>query len=388
MNLDGWAMRPGSLASVIARAGEGAEAVLCEGVMGLFDGAPVLDEHGLAAGSTAQLAALTGWPVVLVVDCRGMGASVAALAQGFARFHPAVTLAGVILNNVASPRHESLLAAACARAGLPLCGALRRDEALARPSRHLGLVQAAEDASLEQFLEAAAALVAQQVDSEALLADTRPTRLPAPVAVSPPLAPLGQRIAVAADVAFAFAYPLVLDGWRRAGAEIVSFSPLADEAPDPAATAVYLPGGYPELHAGRLAGAMRFLNGLRAAAARGAVVYGECGGYMVLGRGLEDAEGRRHGLAGLLPLESSFRTPQRHLGYRRAALVAPGPLGPAGAAFRGHEFHYARVVGEEGPATSALFRASAAGGEDCGLAGQREGSVMGSFLHLIDRESD
>jgi len=162
---------------------------------------------------------------------------------------------------------------------------------------------------------------------------------------------------------------------------------LADEAPDSAADAVYLPGGYPELHAGRLAASSRFLDGLRAAAARGAVVYGECGGYMVLGQGLEDAEGMRHAMAGLLPLESSFKTPQRHLGYRRGVTRAPGPLGPAGTAYRGHEFHYACVLGTEGPAETALFEAAPAAGGASLTLGQRRGSVFGSFLHLIDREA-
>ena len=387
LNLDGWAMRPETLAAALAEAAEGAELILGEGVMGLFDGAPARDALGLAAGSTAQLAALTGWPVVLVVDCQGMGASVAALARGFAGFHAEVTLAGVLLNNVASPRHESLLRAACADAGFTVFGALRRDPGLARPSRHLGLVQAAEDDHLEAFLEAAAAAVAAQVDVTALLAAARPAGLPGSAAPAAPLPPLGQRIAVAEDVAFAFAYPLVLQGWRRAGAEVVAFSPLADQAPDPAATAIYLPGGYPELETGRLAAASRFLDGLRAAAADGVTIYGECGGYMVLGQGLEDAEGARHAMAGLLPLESSFKTPQRHLGYRRAELLASGLLGTAGAAFRGHEFHYARVLGSEGPAATALFRAASAGGDDLGPVGQHNGRVFGSFVHLIDREA-
>jgi cobyrinic acid a,c-diamide synthase len=248
------------------------------------------------------------------------------------------------------------------------------------------LVQALEDAGLEAFLDAAAAAIGAQLEVEALRRAARPGRLAAGRS-GPTAPPLGQRIAVARDVAFAFAYPLLLEGWRRAGAEVVFFSPLADEAPDPAATAVYLPGGYPELHAGRLAGNARFLAGLRAAAARGAVVYGECGGYMVLGQGLEDAVGRRHAMAGLLSLESSMRAPERHLGYRRAELLAPGPLGPAGAAYRAHEFHYARVLGPEGFDGTALFRVSAAAGDAGGLSGQRRGSVMGSFLHLIDSEA-
>jgi len=388
LNLDAWAMRPATLADAVAQAAAGAEMILGEGVMGLFDGAAEADGQGLPAGSTAQLAALTGWPVVLVVDCKGMGASVAALARGFAGFHPSVTLAGVILNNVASPRHEGLLRQACAAAGLRVFGALHRDPALARPSRHLGLVQAGEDDGLERFLDAAAATVAAQVDVEALCAAASPASLAGAGPASPdlPLPPLAQHIAVASDVAFAFVYPHVLEAWRRAGAEISLFSPLADEAPPNSAAAVYLPGGYPELHAGQLAANVGFLDGLRAAAARGAAVYGECGGYMVLGQGLEDAEGNRHAMAGLLPLESSFARPQRHLGYRRAEVLSDGPLGAKGTAYRAHEFHYARVLGSEGAAESALMRVSGAAGEAPGLAGQQRGRVAGSFLHLIDGE--
>ncbi|MCH8808664.1 MAG: hypothetical protein IH993_02345 [Proteobacteria bacterium] len=205
----------------------------------------------------------------------------------------------------------------------------------------------------------------------------------APVLPPPVLPPLGQRIAVARDTAFAFAYPFVLDGWRAAGAEITTFSPLDDEAPDPAADAVYLPGGYPELHAGRLAANSRFLEGLRGAAGRGAAIYGECGGYMVLGRGLVDAEGRRHALAGLLPVETSFVQPKMTLGYREAELVADGPLGPAGARYRGHEFHFASPLGTQGAAP--LFRCRDALGAARGDPGGRIGTVMGSFLHLVDR---
>ncbi|MEO3431037.1 cobyrinate a,c-diamide synthase [Pelagibius sp. CAU 1746] len=386
INLDSWAMRPETLAAAVARAGAGAELLIGEGVMGLFDGAPLSGPLGLAAGSTAEVAALTGWPVVLAVDCKGMGASVAALVAGFAGFHPAVPLAGVILNNVAGARHETLLRAACEGAGIKVFGALGRDAALARPSRHLGLVQAGEDKALEDFLEAAAAAVAAGVDVAALGAAARPAKIAAAArdGFVPPVPPLGQRIAVARDLAFSFAYPLLLDAWRHAGAEVSFFSPLADEAPPAAADAVYLPGGYPELHAGRLAGNDGFLAGLRAAAARAAAVYGECGGYMVLGQGLEDTDGQRHAMAGLLPLESSFMVPERHLGYRRATLLAAGPLGRADAAFRAHEFHYARVLGAEGPAETALFEVRTAEGGGAVRVGQRRGPIFGSFLHLID----
>ena len=157
---------------------------------------------------------------------------------------------------------------------------------------------------------------------------------------------------------------------------------LADEAPDGAADAVYLPGGYPELHAGRLAGNGAFLDGLRVAAARGGVIYGECGGYMVLGEGLVDGDGRRHGMAGLVPLETSFAERRLHLGYRQARLTSDGPLGRGGAEYRGHEFHYASILREH--AADPLFLCRDARDDDLGPAGSRCGSVMGSFVHLVD----
>ncbi len=380
LNLDAWAMRPETLAALAARAGVGAELIIGEGVMGLFDGASD------GSGSTAEVALLTGWPVVLVVDAKGMAASAAALVHGFTDYRPDLPVAGVIFNRVGGARHAALLAEACAPLGLPVLGALPQAPELSLPDRHLGLVQAAEHPELDAFLTRAAGFANRHLDIEALIASAKPCRL-TPETFAPVLPPLGQRIAVARDTAFAFTYPFVLDGWRAAGAEITTFSPLDDEAPDPAADAVYLPGGYPELHAGRLAANAFFLEGLRAAAARGAVIYGECGGYMTLGRGLVDAQGQRHALAGLLAVETSFAEPGLNLGYREAELIAAGPLGPAGARFRGHEFHYASLVagaggGEEGEAP--LFRCCDARGAETGTLGGRAGTVMGSFLHLVD----
>ena len=380
-NLDTWAMRPGTLAAVLSRAAEGAELILGEGVMGLFDGA---GPEGL--GSTAALAAATGWPVVLVVEARGMGASAAALVEGFLHHKPvsgqAPEIAGVVFNRTGGPGHADLLRAACAHLPVPVLGCLRRREELVLPERHLGLVQAGEHGDLESVLEAAAAAVAEDLDLEALSKLARPA-LPPPAEAEPLLPPLGQRIAVARDRAFAFAYPALLEAWRAAGAELAFFSPLDDEVPDPAADAVYLPGGYPELHAGRLAGNRSFLAGLRAAAARGALLYGECGGFMVLGLALTDAEGQDHPMAGLLPVSTSFHQPRLSLGYREVVLLEAGPLGAAGVRFRGHEFHYARLSGGEG--SPALFRGQDALGRDLGPRGCRAGTVCGSFVHLIDR---
>ena len=379
LNLDPWAMRPETLAGTVAAVEAGAELVICEGVMGLFDGIGAAGD-----GSTATRAELTGGPVVVVLDVRGQSATAAAVLAGLARHRPGLRVAGVILNRVGSPLHGETIAEACRRA-LPevaVLGAISRSVGLERPERHLGLVQAREQADLIAFLDRAADAVAGAIDLRALIQLARHAMLGAAPPPSP-LAPLGQRIAVADDLAFAFAYPAMLDGWRRAGAEVIPFSPLAGEAPSGDADAVFLPGGYPELHAGRLAAAGGWRDGLAAAAARGAAIYGECGGYMALGRGLVDAAGARHPMAGLLRVETSFAKRKLHLGYRRIRAREATPLGPAGARFRGHEFHYATVA-DEAPGT-ALFDAQDAIGRAIGPAGRREGTVFGSFLHLIDR---
>lgn len=377
VNLDPWAMRPATLTALAAGLAENAELILGEGVMGLFDGTPEGD------GSTAELAALTGWPVVLVVDVAAQAASAAAVVRGFATHRPDIALAGVVFNRVGGPSHAATLRRACAPLeGVRVLGLVPRDSRLNLPERHLGLVQAGEHAGLKRFVDGAAEVVAGSVDLDALAALARPSvlgRSPEPLA---PLPALGSHIAIARDQAFAFCYPATAEGWRAGGAELSFFSPLADEAPEAGADAVYLPGGYPELHAGRLAANHRFLEGLRAAVGRGAAVYGECGGYMVLGEGLVDAGGRRHPMAGLLALETSFAERRLHLGYRRLRLNAHVPLGPKGGAFRGHEFHYASVLRE---GATPLFDCRDAAGATLGSAGSLQGRVMGSFMHLIDR---
>lgn len=381
VNLDSWAMRPETLSAALSP--EPALTIV-EGVMGLFDGAHLgSNSDPLADGSTASLARITGWPVLLVVDAGKQAQSIAALTDGFARFDPDVCLAGVILNKVGSEKHEAMLRQALTAAGHPVLGTVRSDKQIARPSRHLGLVQAGEHPDLEDFLEAAADRMSEGLDLDAIMAAASPgTTAPRRGRASPSLPPLGQKIAVARDAAFAFTYPHILDGWSRAGAELSFFSPLADEAPAYNADAVYLPGGYPELHAGQLAGAARFLSGLRAAASGGGKIYGECGGYMTLGAVLTDADGIAHRMAGLLPHETSFAEPKRHLGYRIASMLADTPLGPAGSLWSGHEFHYAATVGTTGAAP--LFRISDASGSDLGEIGARIGTVFGSFMHLID----
>ena len=379
-NLDSWAMRPQLLALAIERCAEHADHLIVEGVMGLFDGAAD------GRGSSADLARLTGWPVILVVDAQGMAASAAALVHGFASFQPDVQLAGVIFNRCGSHAHGQLLRAACAPLNIPVLGCLTRNPQLTLPERHLGLVQAQEHPHLEHFLQQASQWLAEHIDIDKLLQLACGHSLLTVCADGYAIPPLGQRIAIAQDAAFAFCYPLVLDGWQKSGATLSLFSPLADQAPDGSADAVYLPGGYPELYAGQLAANRQFLNGLHQSAQRHSVIFGECGGYMVLGQRLIDAQGQSHTMAGLLPSETSFAQRSLHLGYRQLTLLADNPLGLRGQVFRGHEFHFATLLsGEE---QQPLFQAQDAQGRTLGSMGVRRGSVMGSFAHLIDQVSD
>ncbi|MBJ6125360.1 cobyrinate a,c-diamide synthase [Microvirga splendida] len=377
-NLDSFAMGGPLLGSIASQAAGNADLVIAEGSMGLFDG--IRQEIG-RTGASADIAALLGWPVILVLDVSGHAQSAAAVALGCARFDPRLTIAGVVLNKVASERHRRLVEDGMARIGLPVLGALMRNADLALPERHLGLVQAGETEELDARLKRLADAVEGAVDLDRLASLARPTQLGSPSDVIP-LPPPGQRIALASDQAFSFVYPHVLVGWRKAGAEIVPFSPLADEAPRPDCDACWLPGGYPELHAGRIANASLFIDGLRSFAAR-QPVHGECGGYMVLGESLEDGDGHAHAMAGLLPVETSYAKRRMHLGYRVADLLHDGVLGSAGARLVGHEFHYASVTRCDTSAEAAFARIADAEGNDLGHAGHRRGLVTGSFFHTI-----
>lgn len=374
-NLDPWAMRPATRAGLIAELGRDAALVLCEGVMGLYDG---IDAAGTA--STAALAAETGWPVLLVVDARGLAASFGPLVAGFKHAAKGFDVVGAIANRVGSASHLALLRDALKHhcPSVAFLGGVKRQADLVVPERHLGLIPAGERTDLEPFLERAAEACAAGLDLDAIAALARPSHL-APAAPPTPIPPLGQHIAIAKDAAFVFAYPTLLDAWRRQGASLSFFSPLADEAPDANADAVFLPGGYPELHAGKLAAAARFKTALRGF--RG-FVYGECGGYMTLGRSLEDAAGIRHAMLDLLPIDTSFAKRKLYLGYRAMRLRTPTPLGAIGTVFRGHEFHYSSVSGEN--RADALFETCDARGHALDSGGSRRDNFAGSFFHLID----
>ena len=377
VNLDSWAMRPDQLDGVAAVA-SGDGLFVIESSMGLFDG--IAGSPG-RTGAAADLAARFALPVVLVLDVSGQSQSAAATARGFATHDPSVRIAGVILNQVASPRHHEGVAAAMASLGLPILGSVPRDAALGLPERHLGLIQAGEHADLVARLARLADMAEAHLDLDGILALAAPFA-PGPRAAAT-LPPPGQRIALAQDQAFTFIYPHLLQGWRAAGAEIVAFSPLAAEGPDPSCDVCWLPGGYPELHAGRLAAVTGLWTGLASFAAT-RPVHGECGGYMVLGRALEDADGVTHPMAGLLGHVTSFAKRRMNLGYRRATLCADSTIGPAGSVLRGHEFHYARVTepGQDAP----LATLTDGIGRSIGPSGGRRGLVTGAFFHAIAQD--
>jgi cobyrinic acid a,c-diamide synthase len=375
-NLDSWAQSRARFGTLL-EIGADADIAIAEGVMGLFDG--VVSSGAWGNGSTADIADATGWPVVLVLDVSGQAQSAAAVALGFARYRENVTIAGVILNKVASERHATLVRDGFARIGIDVFGAVKRDSTLTMPERHLGLVQAQEDPALLTRLATLADLVERDIDLAVLEAAARPARRQ-PHTTTSHMPPPGQRIALARDVAFSFVYPHLLAGWRAAGAEIVAFSPLADEPPDPSCDVTWLPGGYPELHAGKLAAASRFADGLRSFA-QTRPVHGECGGYMTLGAGLIDTAGKRHAMVGLLGLETDFAERRLHLGYRIATLLAPIPGHAAGSVLRGHEFHYARVATQPDQPLAEIRDAT---GMATAETGSRRGHVTGSFFHMVD----
>jgi cobyrinic acid a,c-diamide synthase len=386
VNLDTWAMPAGMIAGLAAQA-KGADLVLAEGAMGLFDGVALPGACG--NGASASLAAMMGWPVVLVIDAAGQAQTAAAVAQGLARFRPDVRVAGVVLNRIASPRHAALVQAGMDEAGIKVFGALPKQASISVPERHLGLVQAEENAGLETVLAEVGALVAAHVDLDGLLAVADVMAAPARLVTgrngnAPQPPPPGQRIALARDAAFSFIYPHLLAAWRAAGAEILPFSPLADQAPDATADCCWLPGGYPELHAGALAAATRFQAGLQRFA-DSQPVHGECGGYMAMGQALIDKDGVAHPMAGLLGLVTSYAARKMHLGYRQAQLQTAIPGVAAGKALRGHEFHYSTIVSQPDAPLAVVTDATGAAVPETGSYRLQPGGgrSTGTYFHMI-----
>ena len=345
--------------------------------MGLFDGVPA--ESG-RSGASADVAAALGMPVLLVLDVSGQAQSAAAVVKGCATYDPRLSVAGVIVNRVGSERHRRLVVEAIEAMGIPVLGALPRNDKVALPERHLGLVQAGETEALEARLDAIADFVETHVDCGRVLALAGELDVASPPAPQPRFGRRDSGSRSLATPRFPSSTLIFCTAGGRRGPRSSRSRRSPTSRRRPIATSAWLPGGYPELHAGRLAAAARFREGLsRFAETR--PVHGECGGYMALGESLIDAAGVAHPMAGLLGVETSFANRRMTLGYREACIAADCALGTRGMVLRGHEFHYATIVATGSDDPFAHVR-DVYGSADA-PAGSRRGRVTGSFFHVI-----
>ena len=384
-NLDGWMCGREAVLASVGRHARGADLAVVEGVMGCFDGIDGTGEEG----STAEIAKWLHAPVVLVVDAWASARSAAAVVRGFEGFDPALSVAGVIVNRVGGEGHGRMvldaIAATCRATPL---GAIARDETLALPERHLGLVTAAEGVLDREKLRRLGDAVDRSVDLNRLLSLATPLRIGSGGGRLPgecrteqreatPSRPV--RIGVARDVAFQFYYAENLDLLREAGAELHFWSPLGDhELPD--VDGLYFGGGYPELHARRLAENAVIKKAVRRFTEAGRPVYAECGGLMYLAETLEDADGVAHPMAGVLPAAVRMRPRRMALGYTEVALTSDTPIGPAGAVARGHEFHYSTL--DPVPDNVERVYRIARRGATARAEGYRVGRTLMSYVHL------
>ena len=371
-NLDPCFHAGAALRSAFARSAATADAAVVEGVMGLFDGTC----PGTRAGSSAEIAARLGLPVVLVVNARGISGSIAPLVKGFCEWDPEVRIVGVIADFTGSARHGQLLADALRTAGLPpLLGRFDRNEAWRLPERHLGLTTGTlDDALLDRMADAAE----ESIDLDRLLELARIPR-PAAVVSAAAQATSGLRLGVAQDEAFHFYYEENFELLRERGVELVFFSPLHDRDLPPELDGLWFGGGYPELFAETLAANDAMLDAVRSFAASGRVVWGECGGFLYLLAGLTGFDGVRYPMLGLLPGEGKMHSRLSALGYREAVTAADGLFGPAGTRIQGHEFHYSSAQLPAG--TQPFFHARTLHGETS-EAGSVHNRIAGSYLHL------
>lgn len=375
INLDGWICPPQFVRETFAIHGADADVAVIEGVMGLFDGFGGASDEG----STAQAARLTRSPVVLVVDAKGLARSGAALVKGFADFDSELTVAGVIFNNVASVGHGQILREAMESScpAVKVVGCIPRDERLAVASRHLGLVTADENPLSPAFLDALAGVVGEHLDLDLLLS-LAAEQSDLPVRAERPSGKL-VRIAVARDEAFCFVYEDNLRFLREVGAEIAEFSPLRNREIPPC-DGIYLPGGYPELFADRLAANVAVKDAIRAAVEKGMPVYAECGGFIYLSRGVAAEDSSVSEFVGIFPVTTRMLPRRKALGYREVMLERETVLGPQGFVARGHEFHYSEM--EPMPERVARCYRVRRRGEDGEPEGYLSGSCLASYIHL------
>ena len=378
-NLDGWMLSREYNRGTFRRAAAGADAAVVEGVMGLFDGYDGRSE----AGSTAQMAKWLGLPVLLVVDARSMARSASALVQGFENFDPQLTFAGAAFNHLGSPRHLEYLQEALEGAvRMPCLGGLLRDDALAMPERHLGLVTREDHPLDDAAIDRLADRIERGLDLDRLL-EALPERA-LPPADRPDLAPRPDapvRIGVARDNAFCFYYPDNLERLEECGAQLAFFSPVRDALPPAELDGMYLGGGYPELCAADLAANASMRRHIREQSAAGLPVYAECGGFMYLCSELQDHQGRTFPMAGCFPFRTRMLPRLKALGYREVRLARPTIIGAEGAVIRGHEFHYSELFPTPS-ATGTAYRVAGRNGMPLAMEGHEIHRTLGSYIHL------
>ena len=372
-NLDTWLMDEAAMLRVFAHSAAQADAAVVEGVMGLYDGGTG------GVSSTAQIARLLRAPVVLAIDCKSMGDSAAALALGFREYDKTVNFRGVILNRLGSASHERMIREAMARVGIPVLGALRRDERFVMPERHLGLLPTDENAG--HSFEALAEVAAQSVDLDGLLSVARSAPNLEVQADNLFLCRERAVIAVARDAAFSFYYPESLAQLERCGARIVFFSPL-DDAALPACDGVIFGGGFPEMFASRLAANESMKASIRTAIEAGMPVYAECGGYMYLTRSLTDFDGTGHAMVGVVPAACRMNDRLQTVGYVECTALSDSPLAAAGTVVHGHEFHFSTTTPDAGSEKSAAWQFVKKRTGATYAAGYAHKSLVASYLHL------
>jgi cobyrinic acid a,c-diamide synthase len=378
-NLDGWMLSREYNLDVFARHTANADIAVVEGVMGLYDGYDGLSE----AGSTAQMAKWLGLPVVLVVGARSMARSAAALVQGFEGFDTALSFAGVLFNHLGSDRHLGVLKEAMGgHVRMPVLGGLMRDAAIAIPERHLGLVTREDHALSDDNRRRLADSIENQMDLEALLQmlpDIDLRENASTPRIETPTTDV--RIGVARDAAFCFYYADNLELLEAAGARLVFFSPLTDSRLPQGLNGLYFGGGYPELHAGALAGNRMLRQDIRQLSRMNMPIYGECGGFMYLCREMGDTDGNTFPMTGCLPFATRMLGRLKALGYREVIQSMATVLGPDGQVMRGHEFHYSTLTGEA-VEVPGVYRMTDRAGMDKTTEGVVVGQTLGSYVHL------
>jgi cobyrinic acid a,c-diamide synthase len=380
-NLDSWMVPRAGLLELFHRACRGADIAVVEGVMGIFDGYSGRDE----AGSSAQIAKLLDAPVLLLMDARKMARSAGAMALGYARFDPAMRVGGFLLNGIAGETHYRTVQEAIEGTGVgPVLGYLPRDPILAQPERHLGLVPTPERSLPEGFLDRLVGLVESHFDLDRIIAIAGADRIEVAAGFRDggtlfPPEPLPQRavIAFARDEAFNFYYQDNLDLLEDHGARLVPFSPIHDRSIPDEVGALYLGGGFPEMHAAAISQNHAMLAEMRGAVEAGMPIHAECGGLIYLSRGVVDADGSRYPMVGALPGWCSMAGRRLSLGYLEATTLKATPLGPAGTEVRGHEFHYSHWDGQDDD--SAAYQITNRTGR---VEGYARGNLLASFLHL------